>query len=123
MSNETRQRIIEQMDAIEGTLTHLRACIERGIGYIEGEDYENIPDEEMQEEGEDPHDVLVEYPLEIVDERGRLYTVVFCTGGPHVEVTKDGAYGACIMSGYWGGEKVTRGGDIMDWVMDYYLDC
>ena len=64
---------------------------------------------------------ISEYPLEVVDERGRPFAVVISTGGPHIEVTADGDQRAYLV-GYWGGEKVTRGGDHFDTFLDYFIE-
>lgn len=47
-----------------------------------------------------------DYPLEIIREVGRPYTVVLTTGGPHIEVTQDGHHMATL-EGYWGGDTHT----------------
>lgn len=64
---------------------------------------------------------LSEYPLEVVDERGRQFAVVISTGGPHIEVTADGDQRAYLV-GYWGGEKVTSHGDHFDTFLDYFIE-
>lgn len=63
---------------------------------------------------------ISEYPLEVVDERGRQFAVVISTGGPHIEVTADGGQRAFLV-GYWGGEKVTRSGDHFDTFLDHFI--
>lgn len=59
-------------------------------------------------DGDDPMDLLDEAPLEIK----KSITVVFATGGPHVEavadLNKDGSiYGASVY-GYWGGKRSSK---------------
>jgi hypothetical protein len=62
-----------------------------------------------------------EYPLEIVDERGKEFAVVISTGGPHVEVVADG-FAAARLEGYWSGWRVTRYGDYLSVFLDYFID-
>ncbi|OMC55390.1 hypothetical protein A5747_13435 [Mycobacterium sp. IS-836] len=78
------------------------------------------------DEGVDPDDFdytesLQEWPLEIVDERGREFAVVLSTGGPHVEVVADGL-SSPRLEGYWGGERVTRYGDYLSTFLDYFIE-
>jgi hypothetical protein len=64
---------------------------------------------------------ISEYLLEVVDERGREYAVVLCTGGPHIEVVADGLYDARLV-GYWSGETFTMHGDIFSTFLDYFIE-
>lgn len=62
-----------------------------------------------------------EYPLEIVDERGRQFAVVLSTGGPHIELVADGSRRARL-AGYWWGESHELDDDAFDIVLDYFID-
>ena len=62
-----------------------------------------------------------EWPLEVVDERGREYAVVICTGGPHIEVVADG-HNRARLEGYWWGSRCTLSGDYFDTFLDYFID-
>lgn len=64
---------------------------------------------------------ISEYPLEIVDGRGKEFAVVLCTGGPHIEVVADGGQSARL-AGYWGGEQVYMHGDVFDTFLDYFIE-
>lgn len=64
---------------------------------------------------------ISEYPLEIVDERGREFAVVITVGGPHIEVVADGGQNARLV-GYWGGETVTYHGDVYSTFLDYFIE-
>lgn len=66
---------------------------------------------------------LREYPLEIVDERGREFAVVLCIGGPHIEIVADGWHDARL-AGYWWGESETLWEDAQasfTTVLDYFI--
>lgn len=62
-----------------------------------------------------------EYPLEVVDERGKEFAVVLCTGGPHIEVAADGGNTARL-EGYWWGDRWTIHGDHFDTFLDYFIE-
>ena len=64
---------------------------------------------------------ISEYPLEIVDERGKEFAVVLTTGGPHIEVVADGGSSARL-AGYWGGEQVYMYGNVFDTFLDYFIE-
>lgn len=64
---------------------------------------------------------IYDYPLEVVDERGRPFAVVIGTGGPHIEVTADGSYSASLV-GYWGGVRVELSGSHFDTFLDYFIE-
>lgn len=64
---------------------------------------------------------ISEYPLEIVDERGREFAVVLGTGGPHIEVVADGGCSARL-EGYWGGSRATLHGDYFSTFLDYFIE-
>ena len=139
MSNETtRTRLYEMMLNIRETLTELIACINYGRPYTEDElpyGYEwqdettlvNINGDEVEPDTvrrvnwHDPHEYLTDYPLEIIDERGRNFAVVLTVGGPHIEIAADGQNIASL-HGYWGGEHVTLSGQVFDAVLDYFIE-
>lgn len=62
-----------------------------------------------------------DFPLEIVDERGKDYAVVIGTGGPHIEVTASGDDSARLV-GYWSSETTARHGDQFDTFLDYFIE-
>jgi hypothetical protein len=62
-----------------------------------------------------------EYPLEIIDERGRQFAVVLSTGGPHIEIVADGSRKATL-AGYWWGESHELYDDAFDILLNYFID-
>jgi hypothetical protein len=64
---------------------------------------------------------ITDYPLEIVDERGREFAVVICTGGPHIEIVADGGNRARL-EGYWWGSRCTLSGDYFDVFLDWFIE-
>jgi hypothetical protein len=64
---------------------------------------------------------ITDYPLDIVDERGREFAVVICTGGPHIEVVADGGNRARL-EGYWWGSRCTLSGDYFDVFLDWFIE-
>jgi hypothetical protein len=64
---------------------------------------------------------ISDYPLEIVDERGREFAVVICTGGPHIEVVADGV-GQARLEGYWAGSRCTLSGGYFDVFLDWFIE-
>lgn len=85
MSSETKQMLIEQIEA-------------------QADQFDAIY------EAEDPYEELFEAPLEIIV--GRSLTVVLCAGGPHVEAVatlgSEGDVTSARIDGYWGGARVSR---------------
>lgn len=67
------------------------------------------------------HNELYEYPLEIIDERGREFAVVLGSGGPHIEIVADGLC-AARLEGYSASDKVTLSGEIYDNILDYFIE-
>jgi|APFre7841882724_1041349.scaffolds.fasta_scaffold225688_1 hypothetical protein len=63
-----------------------------------------------------------EYPKEIVDERGKQFAVVICTGGPHIEVAANGIDGPARLKGHWRGHRCTINGDQFDPFLDYFIN-
>jgi len=109
MSNETRDMLYESMESIKARLSDIMIAIDDGVPY----------EDECDEY--DATDYLAEYPLEVVNERGREFAVVIGTGGPHIEIAADGLRKARL-EGYWGGERVTLFGDVFDEVLDWFID-
>jgi hypothetical protein len=64
---------------------------------------------------------ITDYPLEIVDERGREFAVVICIGGPHIEIVANGGNRARL-EGYWCGSRCTLSGDYFDVFLDWFID-
>lgn len=137
MSNETRDMLHENMLNIRDRLTDVVECIREGRPYTDDDlpdgyewdgdvlldaegdevDHEDVPDIDWS----DAADYLMEYPLEIVDERGRNFAVVLSTGGPYIEIEAEGNDRAAL-HGYWGGEHVTLSGQVFDDVLDWFID-
>lgn len=119
MSNSTHEALAQQVDATAETIrqyvdalngdSQAIAALAADYGYgVDADEY-------------DVTDAIHEYPLEVVDERGREFAVVLSTGGPHVEVVADGPQSARL-EGYWAGERVTRYGDYLSTFLDYFID-
>lgn len=106
MTTTTRSALYENMVGVRETVEEYARQIESG-------DYDDEPTAD-----DTP---ISEYPLEIVDERGREFAVVICTGGPHIEVVADGGYDARL-EGYWAGERVTLSGDAFNTFLDYFIE-
>lgn len=65
-----------------------------------------------------------EWPLDIVDERGKEFAVLITYGGPNIWLTADGLDDARLV-GYWGGETVTLWDDSVGsftTVLDYFIE-
>lgn len=62
-----------------------------------------------------------DYPLEVVDQRGREFAVLVTFGGPNIWVMADGDRSARL-EGYWGGEHVTLTGSHFDTFLNYFID-
>ena len=84
-----QQHLDRQMDA---TYEHIKEWMDR---LDAGQD-------EDSEEGS-----IYDYPLAVISEVGRPYTVVLCTGGPHIEIVAEGLNTARL-EGYWWGSRATR---------------
>ena len=112
MSSNTLDALIDQIKAHDETI---RAYVAQMLSGEYGPD--GTADEPIDED-ETP---ISEYPLEVVDERGREFAVVLATGGPHVEVVADGGSSARLV-GYWGGLSYTLHGDRLDTFLDYFID-
>lgn len=134
MSDETRDMLTRQVESILETIRDLYRYVGLGQDYVcdECQTVDDWHDDtecagefhsaDADEYGTDPAEYLAEYPLEVVDERGRPFIVVLGTGGPHVEVVADGSSTPTLV-GYWGGEKVTRhDGDALTWFLDSFIE-
>lgn len=67
---------------------------------------------------------ISEWPLDIVDERGKEFAVLITYGGPNIWLTADGLSDARLV-GYWGGEPVTLWDDSagsFTTVLDYFIE-
>lgn len=80
--------------------------------------------------GDEYEDVLYreldEWPLEIVRQVGRPFTVVVGTGGPHVEIVCEvdgggGRQGDAKIEVYWSSGNARRYGSSVNDVADYYV--
>lgn len=133
MSNSTLERLVETLGHVRETLERLFDALDNDTPFVEsmpegaywedgtlydGDGNELDPDEY---DAWDPHEYLTEYPLEIVDERGRNFAVVLTVGGPHIEIEAEGS-GRATLNGYWGGEHVTLYGDVFDRTLDWFID-
>lgn len=87
----TRDSLIAQLRGVAETVAEIVAAADAGH-----ETYGNDADGYY----------WADYPLEIVDARGRSFAVVLSTGGPHIELTADGYENARLV-GYWAGETAT----------------
>lgn len=137
MSKSTHDELYRMLLSIRDRLTDVMECLDEDRLYTEGDlpdkyewigsdlfdsdgnevDPDDVPDVEWYE----PHRYLEEYPLEVVDKRGRNFAVVLGTGGPHIEIEAAG-WACAALHGYWGGEHVTLGGDVFDRVLDWFID-
>lgn len=104
MKNSGQNDLSNQMDSIEQDITEFLEAARAG----------------RETFGEDDSD-LAEYALEVVSEVGKPYAVVLCTGGPHIEVTADGA-GEARLEGYWWGLRDTHYGAIYSEFLDWWID-
>ena len=133
------------LDNITKTLRAVRSAVHNGLPYFEETPWPGhvspesdgyLADEEGRlwpseddalhvsdyEGGVDPHEFLVEYVLDVVDERGRPFAVVISTGGPHIEIEAEGG-GQARLVGYWGGKTCERwDSDLFGEVLDYFVD-
>ena len=91
MSEQSQKDLDDQMEA---TYSHIVEWVKR----IEDGTY----DDGSYDDGD-----IYDYPLEIVNEVGKDYAVVLCTGGPQIEVTAYGLNNARL-EGYWWGTRSTR---------------
>lgn len=145
MTKSTRDMLHENMSNVRDTLCDVMQAIDDGLTYFPDgqpwpEDVWADPDGDLAtedgeawpsaaspanvrdfEEGRDAADFLADYPLEVIDERGRNFAVVLATGGPHIEIEADGQ-GDAVLRGYWGGEQVTLHGDVFNRVLDWFID-
>ena len=107
-SEQSQKNLDDQMDA---TFEHIVKWVER----IDAGTY----DDGSYDDGD-----IYDYPLEIVNERGKDYAVVLCTGGPQIEVTAHGLNNARL-EGYWWGTRSTRhdyGGFPLTTFLDFFIE-
>lgn len=122
MSTETRDMLYNHLRSTRDTIEQLVEALQVGDSYINvmtHESADELPDDD--DEWTDLHEYMQDYPLEVVDERGRNYAVVLTTGGPHIEVEAEGM-GRAALHGYWGGEHVVLSGSALDDFLDHYIE-
>lgn len=110
-----------ERDNLRNNLTGVAETIAEYARQIQSGEYDDEPTITDNYGNETP---ISEWPLEIVDERGRAFAIVLTIGGPHIEITADGQRDARLV-GYWGGETVTRYDDSdgsFATVLDYFID-
>lgn len=90
----THDALVQQIDAKEETFGELFAAMDSEVPY----------------EGQEASEALHELPLEV--RVTKTITMVFCTGGPHVEATAElhpnGGISDVTIRGWRGGERVER---------------
>lgn len=67
---------------------------------------------------------IYDYPLEIIKEVGKPYSVLITCGGPHIEVEAHGHENARL-KGYWGGKHATRwdnGTNPLTTFLDFFIE-
>lgn len=107
MSERDQKSLDDQMDA---TFAHIVEWVER------------IDAGTWDDDNEDGS--IYDYPLEVVNEVGKDYAVVLCTGGPQIEVTAYGLNNARL-EGYWWGTRATRhdyGGFPLTTFLDFFIE-
>lgn len=137
MTDTTRDMLFENMENVRDSLMDMMECIDKdrpftydklpygfewdGDTLLDAEGNEVYTEDLPEVDWLDAHDALSEYPLEIVDERGKNFAVVLCTGGPHIEIEASGS-GEATLNGYWGGEHIVLSGDVFDRVLDWFIE-
>lgn len=137
MTDKTRDMLFESMENVRDRLTELMECLDNGRPFtydelpdgfewagdtlLDADGNEVDPDEVPEVDWLDAHDKLSEYPLAVVDERGRNFAVVLATGGPHIEIEAEG-WRSASLHGYWGGEHVVLSGEVFDRVLDWFIE-
>lgn len=122
--SETTDMLRQHMDNLTARLV---LCQEHENG-LDDDEHDRDECEVCQEQDHDDDTVLCgmrymdDLPLELVEAIGTPYAVVFCTGGPHIEIVHDTREGGARLEGYWGGEKVVMRGPVYQWACDYYFD-
>ena len=113
-TDDTRDYLLKMMRSMRDRMELLR----------EWQDTGTVPEDLADDygHGADLYEVMADYPLEVVDQRGRNFTVVLTVGGPHIEIEAEGL-GEATLRGYWAGiVPVTLSGDVFSWMLDYYID-
>ncbi|WP_054173045.1 hypothetical protein [Mycobacteroides immunogenum] len=118
MTERDKQLLIDQMRATDQTIKDYAAALggdEEATARL-AEDY-GVPVDEY-----DVNDAIGEWPLEVVDERGRDFAVVLTIGGPHIEITASGGSNPTL-EGYWGADRWSMGSaDHLTTILDYFID-
>lgn len=78
-------------------------------------------------DGQDPHEYLDEWPLEIVRQVGRPFEIVLTVGGPDARVVCDldaegYRWGSAKVEVHWGGDVARRYGTDVDALADHFAD-
>lgn len=103
-----QQRLDEHMDSV---LEHIKDWVARINAGNHDDD-------------SDGNGTIYDYPLEIVDERGKPYSVLITCGGPHIEVEAHG-YDEARLEGYWGSSRSTRydyGNNPLTQFLDFFIE-
>ena len=106
MSDSDQKLLDDQMDAVYSHIVEWVQCLNAG--------------ETEDEEGYSIYD----YPLEVVREVGKPYSVLITCGGPHIEVEAHG-YGDARLMGYWGSKSATRhdyGNNPLTTFLDFFIE-
>jgi hypothetical protein len=109
MKSKDQAAIENYVAGVAETVREIAAAIREGREVYRADDNGNVA-------------YVDEYPLEVVAEVGRPFTVLVTCGGPHVEIVADGYEGARLV-GHWGSEISTLWDDAdgtFGAVLDYY---
>lgn len=103
-----QDRLDEHMDSV---LEHIKDWVKRINA--------GTHDEDSDEDGS-----IYDYPLEVIAENGKPYSVVITCGGPHIEVVAHG-YDDARLEGYWWGTRSTRydfGNKPLTQFLDFFIE-
>jgi len=109
------------LDCLRNNLAGVAEAIAEYARQIRSGDYRDEPTITDNYGNETP---ISEWPLDIVDERGKEFAVLIAYGGPNIWLTADGLSDARLV-GYWGSETVTLWDDSarsFTTVLDYFID-
>lgn len=120
MGSSDQQRLNEDMNGIADSVAEYVRQIRSGEYGPELDDVRHA-DVPTFVDGYGNELPIGDYPLEVVEERGKPFAVVICTGGPHIEVVAEGNNRARL-EGYWGGSRATWHGDMYDEFLDWFID-